>query len=309
MAVFRDPYPTRLNERRRPIPRQQPVIHGDNAARRPGPLTAEDLGRFERDGFLVLESFFHPREVRAFLDDLEAYGHDAELRELPQVITEPDSPAVRSIFGIHRLSARFDALTRDPRLLDMAGQILGSDVYIHQSRLNRKPAFRGRGFDWHSDFETWHAEDGMPDMRCISVSVSLTENDDHNGPLMLVPGSHRMFYPTVGSTPDRYWETSLKRQQVGVPEITDLAAATRQHGIVTARGGPGTVTVFECNTLHASTDNLSPLPRSNLFFVYNSVENGLQSPFAAPSPRPEWVAAREHVDALGPPRGRSSAVA
>ncbi|NBC23693.1 MAG: hypothetical protein GVY21_09480 [Gammaproteobacteria bacterium] len=207
------------------------------------------MARFERDGFLVLEDFFRRDEVRAFLDDLEAYRRDPGMLARPEVVTEQDSDLIRSIFGIHRLSARFDALARDSRLLDIAGQLLGSDVYVHQSRINRKPAFRGRGFDWHSDFETWHAEDGMPAMRCFSISVSLTGNNDTNGPLLLVPGSHCTFYPTVGATPERYWETSLKHQQVGVPEIADLVEATRQGGIVTARGGPGTVTLFECNTL------------------------------------------------------------
>src|SRR5690606_31870749 len=208
----RDRYPTRLEQRSRPIPRQEPVVHG--GGHRDGPLTAQHLARFERDGFLVLDGFFRPQEVRGFLEDLEVYGRDPALRERPEVIREPDSGAIRSIFAIHRLSERFDALVRDARLLDLAGQIVGSDVYVHQSRLNRKPAFRGRGFAWHSDFETWHAEDGMPAMRCISVSVSLTENNDLNGPLLLMPGSHGTFYPTVGATPQRYWERSLRQQRI-----------------------------------------------------------------------------------------------
>lgn len=299
MPMAFDPYPTRLPERRRPLPRREPVIHAASSAeRRDGPLSPHQLARFERDGFLVLEDFFRPDEVRAFLDDLEAYRRDLDMLARPEVITEQDSDVIRSIFGIHRLSSRFDALTRDSRLLDIAGQLLGSDVYVHQSRINRKPAFRGRGFDWHSDFETWHAEDGMPAMRCFSISVSLTENIDANGPLMLVPGSHHTFYPTVGATPERYWETSLKRQRVGVPEIADLEHATQRGGIVTGRGGPGTAVLFECNTLHASSDNLSPWPRSNLFFVFNSVENRLAEPYAAPEPRPEWVAARQDARPL-----------
>lgn len=309
MSPDRDPYPTRLNERRDPIPRREPVIHARSDARCDGPLGPQQLDRFARDGFLVLEDFFRPRELQGFLADLEEYGRDPEFCRQPEVIREADSGLIRSIFAIHRLSARFDALVRDSRLLDLAGQILASDVYIHQSRLNRKPPFRGRGFDWHSDFETWHAEDGMPAMRCISISVSLTENNDLNGPLLLVPGSHRTFYPTVGATPENYWESSLRRQQIGVPHVDDLAAAVREGGIVAARGGPGTVTVFDCNTLHGSADNLSPTPRSNLFFVYNSVENALQAPFAAAGPRPEWVASREHVEPLERLRAQRTAVA
>lgn len=53
-------------------------------------------------------------------------------------------------------------------------QILGSEVYIHQSRVNYKPGYGGTGFYWHSDFETWHSEDGMPRMRALSVSIALT---------------------------------------------------------------------------------------------------------------------------------------
>ncbi|MAT85023.1 MAG: ectoine hydroxylase [Gammaproteobacteria bacterium] len=304
-----DHYPTRLPERHGPVPRREPVIHADPADRRRGPLDADQLARFERDGFLVLEGFFQPREIERFRDDLAAYEHDPEMLARPGTITEPDSDAIRSIFGIHALSARFDTLTRDSRLLDLSRQILGSDVYVHQSRLNRKPAFRGRGFDWHSDFETWHAEDGMPAMRCVSISVSLSENRDDNGPLMLVPGSHETFYPTVGETPKRNWETSLKRQKVGVPALADIAAATRNRGVVAARGGPGTVTVFDGNTLHASSDNLSPAPRTNLFFVYNSIDNRLRAPYAASGPRPEWLASRERVAVLEPGPAQRSAVA
>ena len=38
------------------------------------------------------------------------------------------------------------------------------------------PGFTGSGFSWHSDFETWHAEDGMPSIRTVSCSIPLMEN-------------------------------------------------------------------------------------------------------------------------------------
>lgn len=110
---------------------------------------------------------------------------------------------IRSIFAMHELSDAFDRMTRDPRLLDMVRQLLGSEVYIHQSRINSKAGFCGNGFDWHSDFETWHSEDGMPAMRAVSASIMLTENNAFNGPVMLIPGSHQQFVPCVGRTPTR----------------------------------------------------------------------------------------------------------
>jgi ectoine hydroxylase len=109
-------------------------------------------------------------------------------------------------------------LTRDPRILAKAREILGGDVYIHQSRINYKPGFRGKEFYWHSDFETWHVEDGMPRMRAVSCSIALTPNYEFNGPLMLVPGSHRYFLSCVGETPEEHYKESLKKQEIGVPD-------------------------------------------------------------------------------------------
>src|SRR3546814_9792914 len=91
-------------------------------------------------------------------------------------------------------------LASDARLSEVARFLLGDRVYIHQSRLNYKPGFKGKEFYWHSDFETWHVEDGMPRMRALSMSVLLAENTPHNGPLMLTPGSHQTYLTCVGET-------------------------------------------------------------------------------------------------------------
>ncbi len=149
-----------------------------------------------------------------------------------------------------------------------------------------------------SDFETWHAEDGMPRMRAVSASLMLTDNNEFNGPLMLIPGSHHQFVPSVGETPDANWESSLKAQKIGVPEEAVLADLAKRGGIQSPKGPAGSLLLFECNVLHASNGNMSPWPRSNLFFVYNSVDNPLGVPYAAKSERPEYLGARRNVKPL-----------
>nr|AHE14903.1 EctD domain protein [uncultured bacterium] len=39
--------------------------------------------------------------------------------------------------------------------------------------------------------------------------------------------------------------------------------------------------------------NITPYPRSNVFIVFNSVENAAVEPFAAPVPRPTFIGARD----------------
>lgn len=297
--TVQDLYPTRLIEKRPRFRRVDPVVHASYEQQKKGPLTLEQIMAFERDGFLSLEPIFTEDEMQGFLDDLEAYERDEEIKRRSGVILEPRNRALRSIFEIHKLSQRFDRLTRDPRVLDIVNQILGTEVYIHQSRINHKPAFRGRGFNWHSDFETWHSEDGMPRMKAISFSVILTRNTEFNGPLMLVPGSHRWFVSCVGETPEENWKNSLKEQILGVPDAKDLGELIEEGGgIVAPKGRAGSVVIFDCNTMHASNRNLSPYNRSNLFFVYNARDNALQEPFCGRPPRPEFLATRKDFSPL-----------
>lgn len=291
-------YPTRVRERSGFLPRRSPIVHSRTGHRWDGPLDEVALSHYERDGFLWFVGFFSHDRVEPFFDELKKVENDRQLKKSDQVITDPETGTVRSVFAMHKLSERFDQLTRDPRILGMVRQLLGSEVYIHQSRINDKFGFEGSGFNWHSDFETWHAEDGMPYMRAVSASIMLTDNNEFNGPLMLIPGSHHWFVPCVGETPERNWESSLKAQKIGVPDHEALTELAGRGGIEAPKGPAGSLLLFECNTLHASNENMSPWPRSNLFFVYNSVDNTLREPYAAPAPRPAHLAEREKTEPL-----------
>ncbi|MGH3316052.1 MAG: ectoine hydroxylase, partial [Nocardioidaceae bacterium] len=218
---------------------------------------------------------------------------DPTVRADERTIIEARSQEVRSIFEVHRISEVFASIVRDPRVAERARQILGSDVYVHQSRVNFKPGFGGGDFSWHSDFETWHAEDGMPRMRAVSMSISLTDNYSFNGPLMIMPGSHRSYVSCVGETPDDNYKSSLVMQGAGTPDHDTLTRMAERHGIDVLAGKAGGAVMFDCNCMHGSNGNITPYPRSNVFIVFNSVENTCVEPFAASAPRPTFIGARD----------------
>jgi ectoine hydroxylase len=295
----RDLYPSRVKPEPEFLPRQDPVVYGQASD---GPLTIEQLRTFEEQGFLVLPAFLSAKEVAACQTELTRVRNSVEIRQRPEAIVEPDNSELRSLFAPHRpeLSPFFAQVACDERIARMAMQILASDVYIHQSRVNLKPGFAGKEFYWHSDFETWHVEDGMPRMHAVSCSILLTENYEFNGPLMLVPGSHHKYVTCVGETPDDHYQMSLRSQQFGVPDQASLARLVNEGGITTAIGPVGTVLLFDCNVIHGSNGNITPFPRSNLFFVYNSVTNRIVDPFCGKKPRPEFVASREQMPTITP---------
>jgi len=300
-TAHEDLYPSRVGEKPSIQRRLDPVIWSEEP---PEPKDRPAVEAFERDGFLLLRDFFKPETVDALVEEMHALRRDRRLLERDEVIREPgDDATVRSIFAVHELSPLMASVAADRRLLQLVTQILGSDVYLHQTRLNYKPGFRGKEFYWHSDFETWHVEDGMPRMRAVSASILLTENNAWNGPLMLIPGSHRWFVACAGETPDDHYRMSLRRQELGTPDTEGLRFLIEQAEgeLETAAGPPGTLLLFDCNLMHGSNSNISPWPRSNLFLCFNSVENQLVAPFGARRPRPEFIGHRGRVEPLGIP--------
>ncbi|HLR77462.1 MAG TPA: ectoine hydroxylase [Burkholderiaceae bacterium] len=297
-SEMQDIYPSRTERGSAILARQDPVVYGDGQYA--DALKRDQLVSYENNGFLVLQDLFSDDETAALLDEVQRLLTDRDIAAMKEAITEPGSDAVRSVFRVHELSERINTLARDPRLLDVARQILGSEVYIHQSRVNYKPGFKGKEFYWHSDFETWHVEDGMPAMRALSCSVMLTDNNACNGPLMLVPGSHLQFISCEGETPDNHYKESLKKQEYGVPDPLSLEMLVDHGGIEAVTAKAGSVVFFDCNTMHGSAGNISPWPRANVFMVYNSVENTLNPPKYGLEPRPEYIATRKGFAPLAP---------
>ncbi len=293
IAAVEHPYHSRVLPSWEIAERVDPVVWTDLAAAT-GPLSRADLEHYATRGYLVLPELFSGPEIAALA--AEAHRLEAEAdRGRDDVIVEPGSDAVRSVFRVHRDSPVMRSFIGDARLAGAARQLLGGDVYIHQSRVNFKAAFEGKAFPWHSDFETWHIEDGMPRMRALSASILLTPNTEHNGPLLVIPGSHRRFVRCVGETPEDHFRQSLRKQEYGVPDREALTRLADEGGYASCTGRPGSVVLFDCNLMHGSGGNITSLPRHNVFVVYNSVDNQLVQPFGGTAPRPEFLAERDAI--------------
>ena len=284
-----DRYRSRLGIKATVSDRHDPVVYGSVGD---GPLSASDLRFYDDNGYLSFDALLQPEELQSALNELQRLHSDEEVKDRDEAVIEPGSRELRSIFAVHRHNAVLRRLCAQPKLAAIARQLLGGEVYIHQSRINYKGGFRGKAFYWHSDFETWHVEDGIPAMRMVSCSISLTPNTPNNGPLMIMPGSHHRYVACVGATPENHYKASLKQQDVGVPDDASLSALAEQFGIIAPTGPVGAVTFFECNVMHGSNSNITPAPRSNLFIVYNSVHNTPVAPFCGLAPRPNFIAER-----------------
>lgn len=227
-------------------------------------LSDAQLTEYQREGLLFLPGVFGADEVRA----LKA--------EQGRLLTLPLASHLRAQSGeflgttaMDRESALYARLLRDERLLGIAEQVLGPQLYCHQYKIILKEPFGALTLPWHQDYGPWHHHDGMPEPRAISLSIYLDEVIEFNGPILFIPGSHRAgllgyeVIPVPGTTPI----PSLPNATV-----TRLAAAG---GIVAPKGPPGSVTLFDCCLAHASGPNQSPWPRNLIYLSYNPRDNAI----------------------------------
>jgi len=271
-----DPYPTRISGAPELIDRTDPSVWSFDTL---GPIDQATLASHHAKGFSVHHDLLGQSEVAACRDELARLATDPARTSDERTVLS-GSGEVRTIYEVHESSALLAELVSDPRVLDRARQLLDSDVYVHQSRVDYLPAFHGKGAYWHSDFEVWHAEDGMPAPRAVSMAVPLTGEQEMTGELMAMPGSHRTFVPTL-------------RGANGVPSRDHLTTLGAAYGIDRFTDAEGSLLMLDANLMQGSADNITPFPRTNIFVVFSSVANPLGAPFAGGPPRPSFVASRD----------------
>lgn len=241
-------------------------------------LTKNQLAQFETEGWLLLENRFTQAEIEVLKGELPKIF--AMRRE--EVWREKDGEAVRTAFAAHTYNEAFDRLGRHPRLIEPVMQLLDGPVYMHQYKINGKAAFNGDVWQWHQDYGTWARDDLMPQPRAMNIAVFLDEVTEFNGPLYLIPRSHKQGVIEAGhdtaTTSYPLWTLDKER-------IKELAT---EGGIVAPKGEPGTVLMFHSNMVHASAPNISPWDRVIVYLSLCHVDNHIRQ-----FKRPEWIAHRD----------------
>lgn len=233
-------------------------------------LSSQQLSNLQRDGFLILPSLFTSEEVELIqsrMPTILAEQNDAN-------IIEKESGEVRTAMGLHLRDAVFSKLVQHPRLLEPAHQIRPEPLYIQQVKVNVKAAFSGEIWQWHYDFATHHADDGVPQPLALNLHVLLDDVNDYNGPLYFIPGSHQFgahkAYHDVTTTSYPLWvvDDDVVREMIANAEAIDSA-----RGIVSATGPKGTGLIFFDTLVHGSPNNMSPWDRSIFSLILNPVSN------------------------------------
>lgn len=260
-------------------------------------LTEKQKAQYHENGYIFIENLFTPQEIELMLKEM-------------YVVIEEDSPKrileksgrVRSFFAPESTSNLFNDVVRQERIVNPSKQLIGTDIYKHQTKLNTKHAIVGDWWDWHQDYTYWKNEDGMPEADVLTAMIFLNDVNEFNGPFFLIPGSHKAGVIDASSRNEEENEEWFDEYQNSTSYMSALTADLKytleerilakwidKNGLISIKGSAGSVLFFHGNLFHASTNNLSPWHRHTFLVTYNSVHNSLPH---MENPRPEFISSR-----------------
>ncbi len=222
-------------------------------------VTGEELaGLRHRFARWVEESRAHRVAWGRFVDgrprfDLEP-GHSAA------------RPALRRVNAPTDISPAYYEVMRDSRMTDCVADLIGPDIKFHHSKINSKLPGAATEVKWHQDFAfTPHSNDDL-----VTALLMLDDVSDENGPLQVLPGSHR-------GPIHELWHDG-----VFTGAVADEVAAESMRRAVSCTGRAGSLCLMHTRLLHGSPPNLSASPRT-LFIVVYSAEDAVP---CSPNPVP-----------------------
>jgi len=168
----------------------------------------------------------------------------------------PDHPRVRRIKAAHLHHPAYAALTRHSKIIGVLQDLWGPDIRFDTAKLNMKCAGFGAAVEWHQDWAFYpHTNDNL-----AAVGVMFDDMAMENGPLMIIPGSHR------GLTFDHHANGVF----CGAMDTANNDVDHRE--AVPLLGKAGSITVHHVRAVHGSAPNVSERDRRLLLFQFRAAD-------------------------------------
>ena len=147
-----------------------------------GSLTPEQVGSYERDGYLFPVGVFDADEAVAFRSDFEAF--EDRWSDAPG-LARPFVQYVRD--GMQVISTAADRIARHPAVLDVVESVIGPDLMVWTCELLVKEPQSSKMLTMHQDHRYWGFGSSGDQ---VTAWIALSEVTDTNGAMRFVRSSH-----------------------------------------------------------------------------------------------------------------------
>ena len=226
-------------------------------------LNESQVAQYREEGYLLVEDVLEPAllaELRAVTDDVVAGA--AGLDEHTKVYDleashRPDAPRVRRIKSPQFVNSFYWKLAKHPRIMAALEPLIGRNIRLRPGgKLNMKSAAYGAPVEWHQDWAFYpHTNQDV-----LAVGILLDDMDGDNGPLLMLPGSHK------GPVYDHHSQGAFCGAIDVVEAGLDVSGAREVHGRA------GSISIHHVRLVHGSALNLSERPRRLLLYEYAAAD-------------------------------------
>jgi phytanoyl-CoA hydroxylase len=225
-------------------------------------LTAAQISEYNEVGAIVVPDVLTPDEVAelravtdGFVGRARGVTEHTEIYDLEDSHTA-DNPRVRRIKTPHLHDPAYAALVRHPKILAVLRDLWGPDIRFDTTKLNLKCAGFGAPVEWHQDWAFYpHTNDDL-----AAVGVMCDDMAMENGPLMIIPGSHRG--PIYDHHANGVFCGAMN------PENRDVDYGNA----LPLLGKGGSITVHHVRAIHGSAPNVSDRDRRLLLLQFRSAD-------------------------------------
>lgn len=220
-------------------------------------LTPEQVAFYRENGYLLVENAVTPAQLDAMrkvtydlIDRSRAVSESDDVFDLDDGHSA-EHPRLTRIKLPHKQHPVYWDTLLNSRITGVLKTLLGPDVALSTSKLNTKAPGGGAAVEWHQDWAFYpHTNDDL-----LAIGLMLEDVDEANGPLQVIPGSHRG--PVLAHT---------NAEGVFCGAVDPADPDFHHARAVTLTGKAGSMTVHHVRLLHGSAPNVSDRARLILFY-------------------------------------------
>jgi phytanoyl-CoA hydroxylase len=225
-------------------------------------LTPAQIEEYNRVGAIVVPDVLSAAEVAELRRVTEGFvARSAAVTQHDTVYDLEDShtpaqPRVRRIKAPHLHDPAYAALMRHPGIIACLQSLWGPDIRFDTAKLNMKSAGFGAAVEWHQDWAFYpHTNDDL-----AAVGVMMDDMELSNGPLMIIPGSHR------GPVYDHHDQGFFCGAMDPARDRLDYANA------LPLTGRAGAITIHHVRAVHGSAPNTSNRERRLFLMQFRAAD-------------------------------------
>ncbi|PPR37417.1 MAG: Ectoine dioxygenase [Alphaproteobacteria bacterium MarineAlpha9_Bin5] len=226
-------------------------------------LSKQQVEFYHEEGYIVVEDVLDKAlltKLREVTDEVTASA--ADLTESNDIIDlEPghsgENPAIRRIKRPHLAHEFYLELCAATCITDLLVPLIGPDIRLRAGgKVNMKSAGFGAPVEWHQDWAFYpHTNDDV-----LAVGIPLDDMDSNNGPLLVLPGTHK------GPVYDHHSQGAF----CGAIDPTTVDIDFSK--VVALTGKAGSMTIHHARLIHGSELNRSDRQRRLLLYEYTAAD-------------------------------------